>query len=125
LPQLGVKFAAIIVWQIYYHVVCRKRRLDPDYRAREAKLNSARQRKYRTDLISLLGGKCTVCEFSDTRALQVDHIHGGGRREHKDFGSTAVMCCYYLQHLDEAKTKLRVLCANCNWIKRAEFGKIH
>jgi len=37
--------------------------------------------KVRFQIIDLLGGKCVVCGFSDWRALQVDHIKGGGYKE--------------------------------------------
>jgi len=72
-------------------------------------------------LFSILGGhKCVKCNFDDFRVLQFDHINGGGRIDMKRFGNTHVMVCYYLKHQKEAKEKLQVLCANCNWIKRCD-----
>lgn len=66
---------------------------------------------------SALGGKCGRCGFRDTRALQIDHINGGGSRENK--GSRN----YYrrvTESVIEGEGKYQLLCANCNWIKRAE-----
>lgn len=36
------------------------------------------------------------------------------------FGNRFMMLKYYVNHRDEARAKLQILCANCNWIKRAE-----
>lgn len=71
--------------------------------------------KLRNAVIELLGGHCIQCGFSDVRALQVDHIHGGGTRERKNGISNS-----RLLMLDVMKTegKYQLLCANCNWIKR-------
>lgn len=70
---------------------------------------------YRKHSLEFLGGKCVKCGFSDTRALQIDHIKGGGSKELK--GS-----CTHKQYLRiKANPKLyQLLCANCNWIKRVE-----
>jgi hypothetical protein len=76
------------------------------------------QRIYHERLLKLLGNKCVICGYSDPRALHIDHISGGGRKELSK-GNEA-MYRYYLEHLDEAKTRLQVLCANCNFIKRYE-----
>lgn len=81
------------------------------------------QRKYhqknREKLFDLLGNKCVKCGFSDKRALQIDHINGGGRGERiryntKDFHKVV------LKSLKKRENKYQLLCANCNWIKRYE-----
>jgi len=66
-------------------------------------------------------GKCTV---TDSRVLQVDHVYGGGKkdpaRKSKGRGDrTRDMYIYYLKNPDEARQRLQVLCANCNWAKVA------
>lgn len=67
---------------------------------------------------STLGGKCVRCGFSDSRALQLDHINGGGLRDKR---STATR---YRQILSgKSVGEFQLLCANCNWIKRAENGE--
>ena len=63
----------------------------------------------------LLGNQCKRCGFSDARALQLDHIDGGGRKKRKGIGPTKFYH-YVLDHPDE----FQVLCANCNTIKRIE-----
>jgi hypothetical protein len=73
----------------------------------------------RAQAIEKLGGKCCRCGFTDIRALQFDHVHGGGR---KDIQST-----YPMAHLNDVlkdtSGKFQLLCANCNWIKRHENGE--
>jgi hypothetical protein len=68
-----------------------------------------------------LGGKCVRCGFSDTRALQIDHVKGGGKYQSKLMGR-AVYYRYVLAHLQDGEYQL--LCANCNWIKRAENNEV-
>lgn len=80
----------------------------------------------RFKIIEFLGNRCCVCGFSNQLALQIDHINGGGTQEYKKFGGHIKMIKYYLDHLNEAKQKLQVLCSNCNLIKKynnKEFGK--
>lgn len=45
------------------------------------------RRKCREEVYTILGDSCVRCGFSDKRALQVDHINGGGLQERKDRGS--------------------------------------
>ena len=77
-------------------------------------------RKYLTErrlkIIELLGGKCKICNFSDWRALQIDHINGGGHKEYKGTDSPYIYYGKILKNPD--KEKYQILCANCNWIKR-------
>ena len=64
-----------------------------------------------------MGGKCLKCGFSDYRALQIDHINGGGYYERKkalskNFNRRAI------RSVEAGEKKFQLLCANCNWIKR-------
>ena len=77
----------------------------------------ARRFRIRKELLELAGGnKCAKCGFGDWRALQFDHINGGGKKDQK------IMCSQTLMRKDilENPNKYQVLCANCNWIKRYE-----
>ena len=53
---------------------------------------------------------------TDIRCLQVDHVHGGGRKERTKPGFYTGKI--YLLVLDDEGGKYQLLCANCNWIKR-------
>ena len=80
-----------------------------------------RYRELRVKMFEILGDKCMRCGFSDIRILQFDHKNGGGVKDLKVFGNqNTTMYRYYVEHPDEAKEKLQVLCPNCNWLKRVE-----
>jgi hypothetical protein len=66
------------------------------------------------------GTKCAQCGFNDIRALQLDHINNDGYQERE-----LVMegWGHYRKLRKKGfpnKDRYQVLCANCNWIKRAE-----
>lgn len=75
------------------------------------------KRKTRLIILETLGGKCLHCGFSDKRALQVDHIYGGGNRDRKSNIKNAQQL---LRDILLNENKYQLLCANCNWIKRFE-----
>ena len=76
--------------------------------------------KQRNAAIEALGGKCVKCEFSDRRALQIDHINNDGHIERKNgkFGSRFNK--HVLESFLKKENKYQLLCANCNWIKENE-----
>lgn len=89
--------------------------------------STPRQKKYRERLrkaaVDILGGVCIRCGFSDIRALQIDHINGGGHAERKIVNKKSGRQHYYKQVVDSVlnnENKYQLLCANCNWIKRFE-----
>lgn len=103
------------------------------YAATYRRLNSTRKRFYdqtrrqarkdyrnglRIRLVLLLGSKCVKCGYTDLRALQIDHINGGGTTDRKRFTNNIMFHRYYLRNREEASHELQVLCANCNTIKR-------
>lgn len=76
----------------------------------------------RNAILNLLGGRCVRCAFDDRRALQIDHVSGGGRREQLIFGGGG----YYARILEKVRAgsqDYQVLCANCNTIKKCERGE--
>jgi len=78
-------------------------------------------RKYRSKLktavYELLGNKCVHCGFSDIRALQIDHINGGGNKEVRKVSGNYYK--FLLTDIPNNPEKYQTLCANCNWIKRS------
>lgn len=77
-------------------------------------------RLIRAEIVTKLGGKCKRCGFDDPRALQIDHVNGDGWTELKgQIGKYA----YLKGVLADMKSRYQLLCANCNWIKRAEEGE--
>lgn len=74
-----------------------------------------RQRR-RVQMQMLLGGRCERCGFNDSRALQIDHINGGGCHDRKIHRRSVAP----MQEIFANPDKYQLLCANCNWIKRWE-----
>lgn len=68
-------------------------------------------------LFAKLGEQCIRCGFDDWRALQIDHVNGGGTQERKKFTNRYA---YYAAMLEAENGKLQVLCANCHQIKLYE-----
>ena len=108
----------------YYHNSGGKKRSRDYYYANLEKSRLACREKgnrARRKLLFLLGNKCTLCGFSDWRALQVDHINGGGSHERRGYGhSPSALKARILDDVIKAdhERRYQILCANCNWIKR-------
>jgi len=105
------------------------RKNQANYRDKHRKQIRQRQTQYhkknRENLFSLLGDKCCRCGFKDKRALQIDHINGGGIKERKLFNAKDFHRVV-LKSITNKESKYQLLCANCNWIKRheqQEWGK--
>ena len=98
------------------------------YDRKWSKRNKEYHRKYRMKVrnvvIELLGGKCKNCGFSDTRALQIDHINGGGFKERKELGGGTTINRQAIKSFGRGENKFQLLCANCNWIKRYENNEV-
>ena len=81
--------------------------------------NRLRRQKIREQLLDLLGRQCIRCGYdADVRALQIDHVNGGGTQDRKNFSSRDAYYNYILQNAKDGA--YQVLCANCNVIKRLE-----
>ena len=79
---------------------------------------NASNAKKRAEMVAALGGVCQRCGFADSRALQVDHVNGGGNRELRASNSRTT-----LANVLARSGEFQLLCANCNWIKRVEQGE--
>lgn len=99
-------------------VALRYKASHPQYQTRQRELQTALTSKYRQAVLDTLGCFCNRCGFADVRALQIDHVKGGGHKER----SSASGYTYYKRILanSDLKALYQVLCANCNWIKRHE-----
>lgn len=75
--------------------------------------------KYRLKAIMILEPVCIECGFTDIRALQIDHINGGGTQERKEEHNYIT----YKRIASGDTEGYQVLCANCNWIKRSIRGE--
>ena len=77
--------------------------------------------KARSRALEALGGICVHCGFMDDRALQIDHIFGGGKIELIDISNPQAV---YRKIANGAIEGYQILCANCNWIKRVENQEV-
>lgn len=75
----------------------------------------------RERIVKLLGNRCCRCGFSDVRALQIDHVNGGGTRDRARLKGAIAYYIHIERNLNSGLYQL--LCANCNWIKRVENGE--
>lgn len=103
----------------------RKRRKETYYKWYASRTDEIRERyrqkwlMWRAEIIEMLGGKCVRCGFTDSRALQVDHVNGDGYLDRKGRGGNSA----WLKIKQELKNginthRYQLLCANCNWIKK-------
>ena len=100
---------------------------NPGYREKRKATKRAYGRKrlqIKRDVIAdALGGwRCGVCGNSDRDVLTFDHKDGHGEAERNQMGGQFPTINYYFMNLNEAKRKLQVLCANCNWRKNFDRG---
>jgi len=73
--------------------------------------------RHRVAILEMFGNKCAHCGYTDWRALEIDHIHGGGTKHRKTFSSPTM---YYKHILSVAGEGFQLLCSNCNTIKKYE-----
>lgn len=90
---------------------------DEHFRAYMSQEQSKHYQKWRGKVFHLLGAKCIRCGFDDIRALQIDHIDGGGNHDART--RSGGVLAFYKRILADP-SGYQVLCANCNWIKRSE-----
>lgn len=87
------------------------------------RLNEQRRKK-RLKTLEIMGNKCIKCGFDDIRALQIDHINGGGAEEIRTWKFKGNYNENVAKSFLNAEFKYQLLCANCNWIKKYENGEI-
>ena len=88
---------------------------------RDRKKNSTRKQ----EVHQVLGGDiCNECGFNDPRAMQIDHINGGGRADRAQFSSYYRWLDDIIDNPEKARKKLQILCVNCNIIKQhiSDYG---
>lgn len=62
--------------------------------------------------------QCFLCGFNDIRALQIDHVNGGGTKERKTT-NTITYLRNILASIESCQKDYVVLCANCHQIKHS------
>lgn len=88
----------------------RKKRSQLEYRLR-----------IRQETFDAYGGAfCKRCGFTDTRALQLDHVNGTGHVQKKEIGSGLRLYQFLKKNGYPNQEEYQILCANCNTIKKIE-----
>lgn len=86
--------------------------------------NRRGHQRQREKTIAGMGGSCVRCGFDDLRALQIDHVAGGGVKDRATRGNYSRFLKDALQSFVRGENKYQILCANCNWIKKAENREV-
>lgn len=86
---------------------------------------SARSIRDRNDYFELkkkahliLGGSiCIICNFKNEKALDIEHIHGKGNIDRKQYSRSNQFLKSIIENPVQAVKKLQITCRNCNTIK--------
>lgn len=81
------------------------------------KEGNERYQRYKTEIITRLGGKCKCCKTTIRELLSIDHIYGGGHQESKICRGKAFSKKLYRMPLEDLFDKYQCLCFNCNYAK--------
>lgn len=106
-------------WGREYHrrpeVRERKRRYSqrPEVKERRNRHAKLHRKKLKLMLFQFFGGKCSHCGCDDFRALEINHVNGGGSKEHRLLSGGYV---FYADILSGKRKNddLELLCAVCN-----------
>jgi hypothetical protein len=93
------------------------------YAANKGTYAPVRKERYyalKARVYEVLGNVCNLCGFKDHRALQIDHVENNGYKERQAKLRTV---SFYIKIIKNGTDGYQLLCANCNWIKRAEVEK--
>lgn len=91
----------------------RKTSMQRYYRRKsEGKLSSDQATKLKA--FEILGNQCAWCGFTDIRALNVDHVNGGGNKERQELRDRRKI---HRKIVEGNTSDYQLLCANCNAIK--------
>ena len=90
----------------------------------KGKLDRKRYReRVKLKVVDILGNKCNHCGYTDIRALEIDHINGGGKLARRLFGGELKEWLYFLKVPDELIQRFQILCRNCHKLKTIEDKK--
>ena len=94
------------------------------YRRENPEIHRERSRKatrhLKEKVFNMYGHVCQCCGFEDIRALTLDHVNNNGAEERKALGERGP----YRRALTSYKPdEYRILCMNCQFIKRVEAGR--
>tara|TARA_B100000745_G_C19918927_1_gene308765 strand:+ start:52 stop:495 length:444 start_codon:yes stop_codon:yes gene_type:complete len=96
------------------------------WRIQNALYMKDQQIQYRQDkkeaVYKFLGNKCKNCRENDPIYFQIDHVKNDGNLERNGSDKTHI---HSLKKYLENPERFQLLCANCNWAKRMNGGKLY
>ena len=92
------------------------------HKAETAAYNKRIRMSVKQEALSHYGESCVACNFSDIRALQIDHINNNGAEERRALGGQKFSGWNFYRWLKQQgwPSGYQTLCANCNAIKQAQ-----
>lgn len=93
------------------------------YKAQEVYANKMKnwhkrmREKLRQEVLLAYGGKCVCCGESHWQFLTLDHPNGDGQEDRKKYRSITGQI-YGWAKKNRFPDIYRVLCMNCNWVRR-------
>lgn len=95
----------------------RYRRANPE---KHRQLSRDAKAKLKGKVWEMYGHTCSACGFPDKRALSLDHVKNNGAKERRELGERGV----YQRAIEAYRPDdYRILCMNCQFIKRHEAGR--
>ena len=85
--------------------------------------NKLRIKNERSEIYRLEDDKCKCCGETDPIYFQLDHVNNDGHLERKNRSRRGPKLT--LKKYLEAPEKFQLLCANCNWAKQQNGGKLY
>lgn len=101
-----------IVIEMPYKDPDRQREYQREWVKRRRDRRKAYRDKLRKEVLEFFGGKCVYCDCDETKALEINHVNGGGRKAATNRVGTAQ---YYLNILKgRVEEELELTCRVCN-----------
>ena len=79
--------------------------------------------KKKKEVYNLLGNKCVNCGEDDPIYFQIDHVNNDGYIERAQKNGRQDI--YVIKKYLETPERYQLLCANCNWAKHMNDGKLY
>lgn len=110
----GSTFTGSVTQKKYCSVECRD--------MGQSQIRKDARKRIRDEILQAYGGdhpKCTCCNEDRYHFLALDHVDGGGNRQHKELGGGGF---YNWVRKNNYPPGLRILCHNCNYGRQLNGG---
>jgi hypothetical protein len=115
-PELKAKYRKAYYENNKPREIARALKWHRDNKERCQAVRKANRDKLREEVLDRFLRKCARCGYSNTRALQIDHVFGDGVADGKKYSNRATPA-YLKAILADTEGRYQLLCANCNILK--------